>query len=603
MSKRINEIISKCIDKVLSEAKIEVKGDPVIQAAQKRAAGHMQDLVKNGDERLISLMKSKGYGGNYSDKEMLQYREKALNDFNVNDEVNRELITIAKILAQYTANGGINFNMLQKDHPHDFDYIMRMKNFLDLKGLTYLYDKTSNIPSTSYGIKWKKGGTEDDLNLNDITDSEAKSYRGDKIMTLGETRFRMKQRLVDQYMEFKYGLHFEIPNISFSNSNEKLPDDTLIINFTSALNCPAWNECLVKHACYARIGEKRKPTQFRGNENRSLYWLTTEHDEQLMSLMMDFVRSYCFDYTKVANYLIQNNMAKGTVKNLSIKISRLPLDDSFFTPEIIDVMKQFKRINNIRLNENGDFIGQWLVDAWDNEAGKYQPFGIHVSAYTCRHLNYNGIKNIILNTSFKNGQGNIARRFIALPEEVYDALDETYGGQNNELVYEADSVIPNPQPLYNVVNNGNGEIVIGKPNGKLYYKCPCGRESDGTKINCYQCSLCYEPKNTNAELCVFVRAHGAGKGFLNGYDLIDNNIGVSQNFLAHMPMSGVMRESSSSAMRLAINNGIKNVTTNAVNSVYTHFQNLKSGVNESEVIKLNESDLMDIIRDTLKRLL
>ena len=70
-------------------------------------------------------------------------------------------------------------------------------------------------------------------------------------------------------------------------------------------------------------------------------------------------------------------------------------------------MKQFKRIDYIRLNENGDFVGQWLVDAWDNEAGKYQPYGVNVSAYTCRHLNYEGIKNIIINTSFKDGKGNI----------------------------------------------------------------------------------------------------------------------------------------------------------------------------------------------------
>lgn len=600
---KIDDIIDRHLSNVLFEAKINVQKDPVVSDAQKRMTGYMKDLVKNGDERVISLMKNKGYANDVDKKDVLKKREEIFNDFNVSDDLSKEILDVVKILSQFVNDkGGVKTEEIKKVYPDKYWYLMRMKNLIDLKGLTYLYDKSANKPNYSFGIKWNNGGDENDLDFNKITDTEARKYRKDKIMTLGETRFQIKQSLVSQYLDFKYGLHLDVPNIDFSNGNAKLPDNTLIINFTSALNCPAWNECLVKHACYARIGEKRNPNVFRGNENRSLYWLTTEHDEKLMSLMMDFARSYCFDYTKVAKHLIENNMAKGNVKTLSIKISKLPLNDSFFTPEIIEVMKQYKRIDYIRLNENGDFIGQWLVDAWDKEAGLYQPYGVNVSAYTCRHLNYEGIKNIILNTSFQNGKGNIARRFIALPTNVYTALDETYGGKNNELIFDANNIQPNPQPLYSVSEN----MTTISPNGKLYYKCPCGRKSGNNKISCYQCNLCYQPKNDDNELIVFVCAHGSAQKHLQGYDLIKNNIGVSKNFFYNYKdkkSKQSIKEDTQKIfnnLKVAENEGIKNVTNNAIKSTYNHFKELKTSVNESEnVIKLTESEFISTIKEVV----
>ena len=598
MKRSIDNIISECINN-LFEAKIEVKNDPVVSDAQKRIYGHMSDLAKRGDKKLLSLMKSKGYDSDVKQDVALKNADKAFKDGNLTDEVNQDIVEVAKILQDYTINGGIRFNELKRDYPKKYDYIIRMKNFMDLKGLTYMYDKTANKPSTSYG-DWAKTGDLNDFDFNSITDQDAKKYRGDKIMGLEVTKTKMKLNLLDQYLSFKYGVKLNIPNITLTNGNSKLPDNTLIINFTSALNCPAWNECLVKHACYARVGEKRNPTQFRGNENRSLYWLTTEHDEKLLTLMMDFARSYCFDYNKVADYLIKNKMVKSNNSlTLAKKMAKLSLDDKFFTPEIIDVMIKFRRIDFIRLNENGDFVGQWLVDAWDEEAGKYQPYGVNVSAYTCRHLNYEGIKNIILNTSFQNGKGNVARRFIAIPENIYNALDETYGGKNNNLEYKSDNIMPNPQPLFNVDNNGN--LV---PNGKIYYKCPCGRKyKKDTKVSCYQCNLCYKPKTENADLYVFVSAHGSAAKSLKGYDLIKNNIGVSQNFFKKMPINNLMGESyenSQSIINMASKEGIQGVTNNAVKSTYEHFSNLgKNNMNESEIIKISENELINIIKETI----
>lgn len=579
--KSIDKIINECLSNLI-EVKIDAKTDKVVNNAQKRVHDYMKGLVKSGDKNANQIMRDKGFQSSLNSKELQQKLDDINPDSNISQELNQDVIDTAKLLRNYTNDkGGINFEKLKSDYPNDYNTIIRMKNFIDLKGLTRMYDKSANPPSHSYGINWKGDENIDDLDFNSISDAEAKKYRQDKMMSLGMAKQKMKASVIDRYMKSKYGVNLDVPNITFSNGNKKIPENTLIINFTTAIGCPAWNECLVKHACYARQTEKGKPSVYDGNDRRSLFWLMTQHDEQLLSLMMDFARSYCFDYTKIAKDLINQGLVKGKMQpqNLAIKISKMQLTDSFFTSEIIEVMKQYKRIDYIRLNENGDFIGQWLVDAWDAEAGKYQSYGINVSAYTCRHLNYEGIKNIILNTSFKGGKGNIARHFIAIPEEIYNALDETYGGNNNQLVLNNGSVQPSPQPLYNSDSNGNLT-----PNGKMYYKCPCDREFGGDdKISCYQCSLCYQPKSDNSELFVFVKAHGAASTQLKGYDLIGNNIGVSRNFLTkyQKPKSVAESDNRSNAMlKMVETDGINGVATNAINSTYNHFMNLGK-VNES----------------------
>ena len=601
MKRNIDKIISECLDN-LFEAKIDAKSDKVVNNAQKRVRDHMKSLVNRGDENANRIMQSKGFKSSLSTSDLQQKLDDINPDANISQELNQDVIETAKLLKKYSNDkGGFNFEKLKRDYPNDYDTIIRMKNFIDIKGLTRMYDVSANPPSHPYGIKWGDDENIDDLDFNSISDAEAKKYRQKKMMSLGMAKQKMKASVIDRYMKSKYGINLDVPNITFSNGNKKVPENTLIVNFTTAIGCPAWNECLVKHACYARQTEKGKPSVYDGNDRRSLFWLTTQHDDTLLSLMMDFARSYCFNYTKVAETLIKQGLVKSKMQapNLAIKISKMQLTDSFFTPEIIEVMKQHRRIDYIRLNENGDFVGQWLVDAWDNEAGKYQPYGVNVSAYTCRHLNYEGIKNIIINTSFKDGKGNIARRFIAIPEDVYDALDETYGGQNNQLEPNVDSIKPFPQPLYDSDIQGNLT-----PNGKLYYKCPCERENGGDKVSCYQCSLCYQPKTDNHELFVFVKAHGAASNSLKGYDLIENKIGVSRNFMQNYQKANVVGEAnhnSKALLKMASKEGINGVARNAVYSVYDHFNNLGK-MNESQVIKLTESDLMKLIKEELTKL-
>lgn len=601
MKRNIDKIISECLDN-LFEAKIDAKTDKVVNNAQKRVRDHMKSLVNRGDENANRIMQAKGFKSSLSTSDLQQKLDDINPDANISQELNQDVIETAKLLKKYSnGKGGFNFEKLKQDYPNDYDTIIRMKNFIDIKGLTRMYDASANPPSHPYGIKWGDDENINDLDFNSISDAEAKKYRQKKMMSLGMAKQKMKASVIDRYMRSKYGINLDVPNITFSNGNKKVPENTLIVNFTTAIGCPAWNECLVKHACYARQTEKGKPSVYDGNDRRSLFWLTTQHDDELLTLMMDFARSYCFNYTKVAETLIKQGLVKSKMQapNLAIKISKMQLTDSFFTPEIIEVMKQHRRIDYIRLNENGDFVGQWLVDAWDNEAGKYQPYGINVSAYTCRHLNYEGIKNIIINTSFKDGKGNIARRFIAIPEDVYDALDETYGGQNNQLEPNVDSIKPFPQPLYN--SDAQGNLT---PNGKLYYKCPCERENGGDKVSCYQCSLCYQPKTDNHELFVFVKAHGAASNSLKGYDLIENKIGVSRNFMQNYQKANVVSEASHNSkalLKMASKEGINGVARNAIYSVYDHFNNLGK-MNESQVIKLTESDLMKLIKEELTKL-
>lgn len=609
MSKILDNIINKHLHNVLIEANIDVSRDNVLNNAQKRITSYLKELIKNGDSSVIQIMNNMGYNANFNKNEVRKERERIFNGSWIADELTNDIIKIVKILQQYVnGHGGINLNKLKDEHSNDYNLIMRIKNFLDLKGLTFLYDKSSNIPSRSYGINWNKGEDENNLDFNQIKDSELPDYRKGNRETWGDDEIRnfMKQKLIDQYMEAKYGMSLEVPNITFSNGNGKLPNNVLIVNFTSAINCPAWNECLVKHACYARAGEKQHRNVYISNENRSLFWRASENDPKLLNLLMEFIRSYCFNFNKVASELIKLGLAKGTPDKLATKMSRLQLSDSFYTPEIIEIMKQNKRMDYIRLNENGDFIGQWLVDAWENEATEYLPYDIHVSAYTCRHLNYDGIKNLILNTSFVTGNGNVARHFIALPQDVYDALDETYGGPNNTLIIDGRDVEPNPQPLYDVqVVNGKEQLL---PSKKMYYKCPCGRgkkKGENKGVNCYQCSLCYQPKASDDSLYVFVAAHGGSKEQLNGYDLIENRIGVSKNFFNYYKGQPIIRENDRSRiLNIASRQGIQGVAKNAISSVYQHFRELDStNMNETQVIKLTENEFIDIVKNTVSKLI
>jgi hypothetical protein len=542
----IRGLISEHINSiVLCEAKND---SDITKGNKKKIIDYLQNKIENNDEEFLELLKSLGYNLNYNKRDLKNFKNSLYDGYDIAQHVMDDVNEVANILSQYTnKNGQVfvrrdetqlgqspNIRYMEDDFPLDELYkIMSMKDFIDRLGLTYLYDKTANMSSQKYGMSGKNDDPSN-LDFNHFADGELASYIGDKNLSDTEGRITRAMSILSKYTDAKYGMDIEIPDVSFTKGNGKLPKDTLIINFDSAIGCPAWNECLVKHACYARSGEKRNPTQFQGNKNKTLMWRATKNDPQLMKMLLDLVKTYCFDYDKAANEILsQGLLSKISVKKLIDKLNTTPLSDStFFNSEILNILKNNKLVNKVRLNENGDFIGQWIVDAWDNYAGELKLCDINVSAYTCRHLNYDGIKNIILNTSFATDNKNVARHFIAISDSDYDALDETYSGPNGHLVLTKNQVIPKYLPLYNSIKGEKGGIAnIGEDSGKVYYKCPCGRKIGGTEISCYQCQVCYQPKEGDATTIIFVKAHGSAQKMIGKYN---GFLGVSQNFVNNL---------------------------------------------------------------------
>lgn len=394
----------------------------------------------------------------------------------------------------------------------DREHVLMVRDFLDKEGLTFLYRKC-NKPSTvksRYGLSvadvdWTTPVDELNLDFSSLSNSDIKDYyTGTRIAWINAELSKLgydipgqaegqpqkikdtdpawngedgKAGLVDiatvgklkqtatRYVKRTYGMDFSFGDGKgvFSYGNQKIDDDTLIINFSAALRCPAWNECLLKDACYARTTEKNYDNSFDRNLRTSLIWQQTENDETLTNLMLELVRSYIFNYYQAIRVL--NKMGyKG--KFTQDEMSKMSLHEihSKFGDEVLQALSDTKRITTVRLNEDGDFIGQWLVDVWDKWAEDFKLAGVTVAAYTCRALNYEKVKNIIINVSQEelvSGQNApaVARYFYAVEPEEYDALAETYGSP-----LTGDTIIPMYVPLT------EGGRICG-----YYYKCPCGR--------------------------------------------------------------------------------------------------------------------------------
>lgn len=415
------------------------------------------------------------------------------------DDINADVELAASELRNLvTPNGGLSpeFNELPKDKQYE---LLRLKKFLDMHGLTYLYDSSYKRSSSSprYGIKRSK-------DITDYTDSDLGKF------DIRDTTFRSETNkmhnfglALKRYMMTKYGVGFSVPG--FSTGNKKVVN-TLIVNFASALGCPAWNNCIVKHACYARSDEKGAHGHeiFPANEKRNFLWLITEHDDVLKELMFNYLRVTAVNYDAV--YRTYKNFLNDT-KGISSLSDFIKIPFSEWDDELIEYIKANKliKVRDIRFNENGDFLSQGILDMADEIAGDFKYIGINSSAYTCRKLNYSNIKNIILNasranldTSDPNG-GNFARMFFAFTPEVWDALPSTW--------------IPDTEN-----QNQVGFSMLSANGGKHgIFKCPCGKKVlKFEKVNCGQCHFCYEPKQEGFDkIYVLVSAHGGDKEQLN----------------------------------------------------------------------------------------
>lgn len=388
-----------------------------------------------------------------------------------------------------------------------------------------------------------------DANGNKLTGEEWKKAidgREDKKQELLKMKY---QAIIDSYMTHVYGIDFEMPNSPFTQGNAKLPSTSLVINFTSAHGCPSWNECLVKHACYARTSEQGYKNLWRKNDNLQMMWEGSKYDRKIKKSLRQMIRFYCISITRIASafnkakdengktflenfldryhggtsdeygenftnvfdnqekfgnesywnatkgkkgYNAPSSLFKNTVYTALKNTSN---DNGFLSVfnekerELIRTSSGCLKVTHIRLNEEGDFIGQWLLDDMNEFAEELKSIGVQMVCYTCRFLNYDGIKNIVINASQQgigsNGgiamsNDNIERYFFAVSEDFYNSLDETYGTiDDNGNVVEAQcptlvvgnsyreglgsygKIIPMPKPLGN--------------SGKYYYKCPCGR--------------------------------------------------------------------------------------------------------------------------------
>ena len=312
--------------------------------------------------------------------------------------------------------------------------VINLKDFLDREGLTFLY-RATKIPTTvreRFGLKinpsekyWEQGNKSyENLDFGNVTDNEIKYYYdgtrikllnnklakllgrddlkdSDKRLTPEDNPEEWKQlatiaqeealkKVAERYVKRTYGLNLKLGDTSsaFSYGNKKLSDDVLIVNFTSALRCAAWNECLLKDACYARETEKHYDNTFYRNTRNNLIWEQTKDDPELMRLMLYTIRAYIVGYYRAASKIraiADKKYSKEITQESLCKMSFSEIKEKY-GDEAIEILKKYTKVSTVRLNEDGDFIGQWLVDAWEKYAGDFALIGVKVTAYTCRAL-------------------------------------------------------------------------------------------------------------------------------------------------------------------------------------------------------------------------
>lgn len=162
----------------------------------------------------------------------------------------------------------------------------------------------------------------------------------------------------------------------FSYGNRKLPKETLVVNITSAANCPSekLGFCRCSKVCYAKKCERIYKAYLHKNELIESYmYLWT--DDDLKEMLMYYI---------------------------------------LYSPV---------QIKYVRLNEAGDFPNQQSVDRWSN-IGRWlhKVFGIKTYCYTCREdLNFKGV-HFIVNSSSPNIKAH--RWFFCVDKTQFEQLPQ-----------------------------------------------------------------------------------------------------------------------------------------------------------------------------------
>ena len=276
-----------------------------------------------------------------------------------------------------------------------------------------------------------------------LIDKLSSKLYGDELGTINDKQteqFGLTKNPVINDMQLKTGL--------FSIGNAKLSDDTLIINFTSALQCPSVTVCPVSQmACYAVAGEVRLPN------------------------------------VRKKNLMIQNMWVRA-LKNDS-------LGEVFGIAQMyIDILKKTKKpIRYIRFNEAGDFINQKILDSAALFAYEMKKmYGVSSMAYTSnnrldftKQINGEAIDSIIkINASrldVKTSDNSVKNNFLATSMDFSKVLSENdkvvsiSDAELNNNHFECLGTLKDPEtgsPSIPVLTKGSWSSGNG-----WYYVCPC----------------------------------------------------------------------------------------------------------------------------------
>lgn len=258
----------------------------------------------------------------------------------------------------------------------------------------------------------------------------------------------------------KASIETEIKGNVFPFGNVKLSQHVLIINMTSAKNCPSAAFCPIgKSACYAYGDEQYREDYYRRNVRNELMFDQARENPAKWRYIFWFIRKY-----------IEKAMDCGLI------------------------------VQHIRLNEAGDFKTVADVENFDKFAEEMKrEYGIETHAYTAnKNLidALNKVKNININASIPDITGEkVYRHFYGVTKKTLNNLPDT-------------SLQSIAVPLLGLDNKYG-----------YYYKCPCDI-AEGAK--CFKCQVCWLAKpgiGPNGEevprFKVLCAIHGKGKNNFN----------------------------------------------------------------------------------------
>ena len=280
-------------------------------------------------------------------------------------------------------------------------------------------------------------------NVQPLIDKLGKKLYGDELGSVNDkqtSQYDLNKKPVLNDVQLATGL--------FSIGNSKLSDDTLIVNFTSALQCPSVSVCPVTQmACYAVAGEIRLPEVRRKN-------------------------------------LMVQNMWIRAIKNKAV-------GEVFGIAQMyVAILKNTaKPIRYIRFNEVGDFLNQEILDAAAVFAKEMRnKYGVMSMAYTAnnrldfsKEIEGEAIDKIIkINASrldIKRSLDSNSNGFLATSMDFRTVL-----AHNDKVVSISDTELKNNKfeclGVLEDKNNGTPSIPVltkGKWSGGQgwYYVCPC----------------------------------------------------------------------------------------------------------------------------------